>query len=251
MTPEPQHERVRRLEETHWWFVTLRELVAHTITSRHPDGSKVLDAGCGTGRVLAEIPDTYERVGIDVNPEVLRLNPERPGIEFREASVMELPFEDDHFDVAYALDVVSDARVDDERAALRELARVVRPGGTVILNLPAYEWLKSGHDTVAQTERRYTAGQTAELLIASDVIPQITGYRVSAVFPLAAARRLLRREQEESDVEMPPEPINKALIALGRRENEFARHGKLPFGLSVYAVGRVHHSGRPDSSNKN
>jgi ubiquinone/menaquinone biosynthesis C-methylase UbiE len=138
---ERPQEGVRRVEETHWWFVTLRELVAQTTTSRHLPGSKVLDAGGGTSRVLAAIPDSYERVGVELDP----------------AELLNLPFDDEYFEAAWSLDVLSDPRIPDERAALRELRRVVRTDGTLVLNLPAPQAIFSA--TGAVRARRVATAQ--------------------------------------------------------------------------------------------
>jgi SAM-dependent methyltransferase len=217
-------EGARQAEETHWWFVTLRELVAQTITSRHLPGSKVLDAGGGTAGVLAAIPDTYERVGVELNP----------------AELLQLPFDDGHFDAAWSLDVLSDARIPDERAALRELRRVVRTGGTLVLNLPGPQGIFIAAGGGAGPARRYTAGQASELLADAGFIPKWIGYRGACALPFVAATHLLHRRPGATEIHRPPELVNRLLTSIGRWENQRARYGRLPFGLSVYAISRAH-----------
>jgi SAM-dependent methyltransferase len=233
---EPQFRRVGRVEEDHWWFVTLREMVVATLTRRLGPGARVLDAGCGTGRVLAAMPADWERVGLDANPGALALARERPGIEWVEGSVEQLPFADDSFDAIVSLDVLSDARVGDPEHGARELRRVLRPGGTLVLNLPAYGWLMSAHDTVAQTGRRYSARSARALVRAAGFGTARITYRVSAVFPLALVRRLATRGGAGTDVGPVPGPVNRVLTALGRLENRIASRLRLPFGLSVFVV---------------
>ena len=235
----PQFERVHAVENDHWWFVGLRELVEHTIVRLLPAGGRVLDAGCGTGRVLAALPARYDRVGIDVNPDVVELAQRQPGIDVRVASLEALPFDDDAFDAALSLDVISDARVSDPHAALRELRRVLRPGAPLVLNLPAYEALRSGHDVAAQTGRRYTARSLRCLLEEAGFEPGRVTYRMAILFAPGAARRLLRRRGSESDVWAVRPAVNRALTGLLRAENRLLPHVPLPFGLSVFAVARA------------
>ena len=237
MTAELQYERVRRVETDHWWFVALRELVIQTLVRRHPDGGRVLDAGCGTGRLLRELPPGFARTGVDVEADVLAVaGADASEIEFVEASLEQLPFADDSFDAVVSLDVVSDARLADPHAALEELRRVLRPGGSLILNLPAYEFLRSGHDVVAQTARRYTAGSATRLLADTGFRPLSVSYRVTALFPVAAARRLLTRGRAETDVGSVSPPLNTILTGIMRLENRTLTRVRLPFGLSVFAV---------------
>lgn len=235
---QPQFERVSKLEDDHWWFVGLRELVVQTIVGFLPEGGRVLDAGCGTGRVLADFPDRYIRVGVDINPDVLELARRRPGLEVFEASLDRLPFADDSIDAAFSLDVISDARLADPGAALHELRRVLRPGAPLLLNLPAYESLRSGHDVVAQTGRRYTAKSVRRQLIAAGFQPVSVGYRMTLLLAPAAMRRLLRRRTVATDVEDVLPALNRALTALLRVENSLLARLSFPFGLSVLAVAR-------------
>lgn len=232
-----QFERVAEVEAAHWWFVTLREHVAAELRVSVPADARVLDAGCGTGRMLGELPE-YERTGVDVNPRVLEYARSRhPDVEWIEASVLALPFPDRSFDALISLDVLYAAAVEDDLAAARELCRVLRPGGLAIFHLPAYQWLMSGHDVVAKSARRYTARRTRALLREAGFSSVLTSYRVSALFPVAAARRLLTRGGETTDVGPVPVPLNRALTAINRTESRLIRHGlRAPFGLSVLAV---------------
>jgi ubiquinone/menaquinone biosynthesis C-methylase UbiE len=234
----PQFERVRAVEDTHWWFVSLREAAIAAVTRRHPPGARILDAGCGTGALLRDLGSAYELTGVDVNTGALAVARERTGAELLEASVEQLPFADAAFDAVVSLDVLYAAGVSDDVAALREIARVVRPGGTVVLNLPAYEWLRSGHDVVAQTARRYTRRRVLDLIAAAGLEPERVTYRVTAVFPAVVATRLTRRQGGETDVAPVAESVNRILLALARAENRMLEGRGLPFGLSVFAIAR-------------
>lgn len=237
----PQYERVAAVEDHHWWFVTLRERAAAELRARMPPGSRILDAGCGTGRMLTELAD-YRRTGLDIEPGVLALAKRRAGedIEWVEGSVTELPFPAESFEAVLSLDVLYSQGVTSDLVGARELRRVLRPGGVAILNLPAYQWLMSAHDAVARTARRYTAPGLRRLLIDAGFGTVSVGYRVSAPFPAAAVHRLVTRGgQARTDVGAVSAPVNRALTAIGRVETRSAMRGlRAPFGLSVFAVAR-------------
>ena len=235
----PQYLRVAAVQEDHWWFVTLRDRAAVELRARVPPGSRVLDAGCGTGRMLADLPD-YRRTGLDIDPDALAFARGIAGedIEWVEGSVTELPFTTGSFDAILSLDVLYSQGVSSDLAGARELRRVLAPDGVAILNLPAYQWLISAHDTVARTARRYTVTRLRKLLLDAGFTRVSAGYRVSAPFPVAAAHRLLTRGGDaRTDVGEVAPPLNRALTAMGRAETRLARRGvRAPFGLSVFAV---------------
>ena len=234
------HRILDKIEREHWWFVALREFVVDAVTTRLPPGSRILDIGCSTGHVIAAIPDTYERTGADVSSgaiEVARAT--RPDIHFVEAPVQDLPFDDGSFDAALAFDVLSDRGVEDEAAALREIRRVLRPRGILFVQLPAYPWLKSSYDELVSTSRRYTARSIRHLLQPAGFAVQHLTYRITALFPLAAPRRLVRRSAGSKDLKVPRPALNGLLAGVTRVENKFAATHRLPFGLSIFAVAAV------------
>jgi ubiquinone/menaquinone biosynthesis C-methylase UbiE len=231
------HQTLDRTEREHWWFIALREFVVGVVTERMAEGSRVLDIGCSTGHVIAAVPGIYERTGTDVSPGAIELaRAVRPEIRFLEASVEELPFEDRSVDCAFALDVLSDRGVRDEAVALREIRRVLRPGGLFLAQFPAYEWLKSGYDDFVATARRYTARSVKRLLEGEGFQMEHLTYRVTALFPPAALRRLLAGGRTTSDLSVPGPTLNHLLTRIMRLENRVAARHRLPFGLSVFAV---------------
>jgi ubiquinone/menaquinone biosynthesis C-methylase UbiE len=163
----------------------------------------------------------------------------RPEIRFVEASVEDLPFEDGSFDCVLALDVLSARGVGDAGTALREIRRVLRPGGVLLGQVAAYEWLRSAYDDRAGTARRYTAPSVQELLRNKGFVIEHLTYRITALFPLAAARRLLARSAGADDLRVPNATLNRLLTGATRFEDRFAGRHRLPFGLSVFAVGTL------------
>jgi ubiquinone/menaquinone biosynthesis C-methylase UbiE len=238
------HQILDRIEQDHWWFVALRELIVETVSARVPAGSRVLDVGCSTGHVIAGIPSEYERTGADISAGAIELaRATRPEIRFVEAPVEDLPFEDGSFDCVLALDVLSARGVDDEGLALREIGRVLRPEGVLVVQVAAYEWLRSAYDDSAGTARRHTRRSVQELLRSEGFLIEHLTYRITALFPLAAARRLLTRSGGANDLSVPNPTLNRLLTGATRFENRFVRRHRLPFGLSVFAVAALEDGG--------
>ena len=244
MTPD-EYAAMYAVEDEHWWYVGMRRvadaLLAPTLGDRR--GSlDVLDAGCGTGGNSAHLR-AYGRVtGVDYSPEALRYAKERPGLRLACASVESLPFPNGSFDLVLSNDVLCHLGVGDDAAAAREIVRVLRPGGVLYLQLPAYEWLRSHHDKAVQTDHRYTGSEVRRLLTRAGLRVRRLTYANSLLLPLAAAwraaNRLLpaRREAERSDVRPVFGPLNALLrVALSFEAPVLARWS-MPFGLSVIAV---------------
>ena len=152
-----------------------------------------------------------------------------------------LPLPSDCVDVAVSVDVLCHETCDDQ-AALREICRVLKPGGALLLNLPAYEWLKGPHDRAGRNRRRYTAGEVVRLLTAAGLCVQRITYRNTLLFPVACVRRLAQKmflgSGRHSDVTALPRWLNSVLYAVLAVECRLLRHCNLPFGLSVFAVAK-------------
>ena len=118
----------------------------------------MLDAGCGTGGFLARLrrerPD-QPAAGLEYNPQAAARAAAKSGVPVVAGTINAMPFADASFSVVVSLDVLSHAAVDPAQA-LAEMLRVLRPGGVLVVNLPAFEWLRSTHDIRVQNARRFT-----------------------------------------------------------------------------------------------
>src|SRR5205085_5436993 len=197
-----EHDIMRAVEDRYWWYQALRQHVVESIEPDSPQFS-LLDAGCGTGGMLAAVRKKFlqaKLTGIDASEHALELVAgRRIDARLLRASVHELPFPENAFDFVLSLDVWSHAGVDDALAA-HETHRVLRPGGMLILNLAAFEFLKGAHDYAVDVDRRYTRGEVRALLQGANFeIETLTYWNAILTPPIALARWLSRlRPQAES-----------------------------------------------------
>src|SRR5438045_3694717 len=156
-----------RVEETHWWYRALHGLIFQTLETELPDwrNKEILDAGCGTGAILQRLGNPERNVGIDLAPEAISLCRKRGLNNVRQADVCALPFSDSSFDVVISSSVLYHAWVSDVGTAIREMHRVLRPGGLLLLNVPAFRFLHSAHDDAVMTARRFRKPEIRKLLL--------------------------------------------------------------------------------------
>lgn len=241
-----EYEVMFSAETRYWWYRVLRVWLAGALRRHVPPGGRVLDAGCGTGANLAMVREMgYEACGLDVAPAALEFAARRPECAGRlsHASAGRLPFPAESLDAVLSADVLyllSDA---EEKAALAECRRVLKPDGVLILNLPAYEWLRGRHDQAIGTKRRYTASRLRRKLLDAGLEPVRIEYRHMLFLPLLVGVRFVRRGRGEgsaawSDLTVPISPFNGPMELVARVEEWFGRFVRRPFGTSVSAVAR-------------
>lgn len=241
LMPAREYDVMRRAEDRHWWYRALRSLVARELARTAPrtGAVRVLDAGCGTGGGLVRWTRTLgvPCYGIDLAAGALAHCAERGERRVAQAPVEALPFRDEAFDAVVSLDVICLEGIDEARA-LAEIRRVLRPGGSLILNLPAFAGLRGEHDRAVRIRHRYTSDELARLLRSSGFVVKRIRYWNTALFPVAWVVRRLRRGSAEatSDLAPLPGPLNAALTALLRLEAVLLARATPPFGTSVLAV---------------
>jgi SAM-dependent methyltransferase len=212
-------------EEGMWWY---RALHGRLLDDLADVRGRVLDAGCGTGGFLAMLgtrrPDLL-RFGIEWDASAVRRARDKSGARITRGTVNALPFADGSFDVAISADVLCHAEVH-PRIALGELNRVLRPGGSLIVNLPAYQWLLSAHDRRVHNLRRFTIRTTAALLKAAGFDRVRARYWNGLLLPLMIVqRKIIARDEIDSDVA----PFSPWLNAMLHAMTELER--RLPFPL--------------------
>lgn len=233
------YDEMREREDWHWWYRSLHELVQRRLGAARD----VLDAGCGTGGMLALLGP--QAVGVDISERALGHARGRGLTRVARASVCALPFSDGSFDAALLLDVLYHREVIDEASALKELARVVRPGGAVIVHVAAHPWLAREHDRAVHGARRFTRSALAARARAAGLEVTEVVYRNALAFPAAAMLALLDRVRRRghtgasrSGLRFLPAWLNNPLLRLARAENALLAFAPPPAGLSVWCVCR-------------
>ena len=228
-------------EERQWWYAGQREVASALLepwAKGSPTSLRLLDAGCGTGFNLLALARLGRASGIDLSPEAIRFCRER-GVRAVRASLLALPFPPGAFDVVTSFDVIYHDWVRDDRAAGAEMARVLRPGGVLLVRVPALEALRGAHDAEVLTRRRYTRTELCRLLESCGLTVLRSTYCNSLLLPLLFARRTLDRllGREGSDVGFLPAPLESLFRGVLAVEAALVRRGmSFPLGASVVAL---------------
>lgn len=227
-----------------WWFAGLHAslLMLYRRTSVPPaPGTPILDAGCGTGGLLAKIGAEFPdgaAIGVDADREACMRAAAKSGRPVCTGSVNALPFADGAFAAIFSADVLCHRDVD-ERKALAQFRRCLAGDGLLILNLPAYRWMLSRHDAAVYNIRRYTRGELVRLLRPAGFRVLYLSYWNAVLFPIMVITRKLLPALAggSSDVTLYPGPIEAFCRAVTGFERALLRRGvRLPFGGSLIAV---------------
>jgi SAM-dependent methyltransferase len=234
------------VEGYHWWYGGMRAITASMLDSAYAGRRdlQILDAGCGSGGNLRFLRRYGSVIGIDLAAEALALGHSNLPGDLAQASVLAIPFVDASFTLVTSFEVLYNRAVPDEQAALREAWRVLRPGGRLLLRLPAYQFLLRRHDREVHTRRRYTAGHVRALLRSSGFAIERCSYINTVLFPMAVAQQLAERALPRyaphgSNLVPPTAALNEALRwPLAAEAAWIARGRSFPFGLSIMCLAR-------------
>jgi SAM-dependent methyltransferase len=229
------------VDEHHWWYRGRRAIIAGEL-ERMPlaPGAHVLDAGCGSGRTMLDLARYGTVSGIELNEDAAAYAKERGDYDVRIGRLEELPWDPASFDLITCLDVVE--HIPDDVRALSELRRVSRPGGWLLVTVPAYQALWSRHDEANHHQRRYGRRTLAAAALAADwEVVRMTSFNSLLLAPAAAVRIAQRKRPAEgeytSNLHLGPEWLNRVLEWPLRAEARWLRSGRtLPAGLSLLAV---------------
>src|SRR5690349_3029237 len=233
-----------RVEQSHWWYIGRRRIIASfvaDIVSRVKDRRpRILDVGCGTGANLLLLSQYGAAEGVDVSEDALAFCRERGLEKVKLGAAEELPYEDGTFDLVTALDVVE--HLDDDLGGLREMRRVLRPGGRVLLFVPTFMFLWGLQDDVSNHRRRYRLPELRRVLEqAGFEIERMTYANITFFMPILMMRQLMRVTGIKTDSEnnINVSALNGVLGRLFGAESWFLKRMNLPFGVSGLCVARA------------
>ncbi len=240
---DEEYQRLDQVEESLWWFAGLRGMVL-TLLDRHDPGPncRLLDAGCGTGGMLKALAGRFPGAtlhGLDFSDSACAFALRKTSATIQRGSVSAMPYADGAFDVVVSLDVLDSDDVDPGRA-VAEFRRVLRPGGLLILNVAAYQWLLSYHDAAVGQSRRFTLGGINALLERAGFAGLQGTYWNTFLFPFMVLRRkLVPNRAGRSDVSGIAGPLDALCRGIVAVERQLIGNGiRLPFGGSVLAAAR-------------
>ena len=233
------YDQMAELDERHWWYRARREVLAALIRrrARPPKGAKLLEIGCGTGHNLAMLGEFGDVDALELDESARAVAEKRLGRPVMGAPLPELRgVAEQYYDLIGAFDVIE--HIADDRAALASIATRLRPGGRLVMTVPAHPWMWSAHDEVNHHQRRYSKRALKRLVEGSPLKLESIGYLNSLLFPLAVAQRLASRVsgREDSDLSLPPAPVNYLLERAFAAERRLIGRVPLPPGLSLFAV---------------
>ncbi len=237
------------VDEHHWWYRGRRRIIRAELDRLPlPAGGRVLDAGCGSGRTLQELTDYGQVSGIELNADAAELARSRALGEVLVGRLEELPWADETFDLITCLDVIE--HTPEDRATLAELWRVAKPGGFMLVTVPAYQALWSLHDEANHHYRRYSRRSLrAAAAGAGWTVARISSFNSLLLAPAAVVRLARRRARPgdgyTNDLQLGPAWLSEVLEQPLKLEASWlGRGGTLPAGLSLIAVLRRPWTGR-------
>lgn len=238
-------DRTADAEDRHFWFKALRRnarlLLERGLAGRTP--ALIVDCGAGTGRNLDWLQTFGHAVGVELSPTGLE-HGRRHHRQMVQASVTALPFSDAAADVATSFDVLYCLNDADEQQAVREMWRILKPGGVAVVNVAALDMLRGSHSVLTHEQRRYTRPSLRRLLTGAGFTIETLTFANLSAFPPALAVRWMERMSgkaataSDADLRVPAAPINAAFNALASVEAGWLRLANLPIGTSVLALAR-------------
>jgi len=232
-----------RVEQSHWWHTGRRKIIAsfvedicRRVTDRRP---RILDVGCGTGANLLMLSQYGDAEGVDVSEDALAFCHERGLEKVKLGAAEALPYDDGTFDLVTALDVVE--HLDDDLAGLREMRRVLRPGGRVLLFVPTFMFLWGLQDDVSHHRRRYRMPELRRVLEQAGFEVERTTYaNITFFMPILAMRKLMRLTgiKAETENNINVSALNGVLGSMLGAESAILKYVNIPFGVSGLCVAR-------------
>lgn len=237
-----EYTRMYTLESDFWWYRVLHELVDSFIQKYKGDGPiSLLDAGCGTGRMM-EICQKYGKVyGIDYSTDAVDYARKRGLQNVELANLNDVRLEENSYDVIVSLDVLYHSAIKNDKLIVEKFYHALKEEGILIINLPAFEYLKRSHDIVVHTKKRYRKKAFEKELKETGFKILNSSYRMPLLYFIILISKLFHQkaksQESESDLKELPGWINTLLLSIGRIENRSIKLGiGFPVGSSLFSV---------------
>jgi SAM-dependent methyltransferase len=236
------YDRMAAHDSTHWWYRARRDILADYLTRYGdvPAGARILEIGCGTGHNLPMLAKFGSVEAIEIDPAARDIASERLGRPVGDAPLPELPgVERGAYDLVAVLDVVE--HIEDDVAALTAMKSLLKPGGKILIAVPAHQWMWSAHDVVNHHHRRYSKTTLKTAIERAGLKPDKLGYFNTLLFPLAAAARIAGRMtgRDDSDDSPPAKPLNTMFEAIFRLERHLVGRLPMPPGVSLVTLAKA------------
>jgi SAM-dependent methyltransferase len=239
-------EYLYNLEERFWWFVAMRH-ITDAIVGADTKGETLdlLDAGCGTGYNIEHYEKSGHRVfSFDIAEPAIAGVLKRGFRKVCQASVTQIPYRSGTFDLVFSFDVLEQLSVKDGTEAIREMHRVLKPGGCLFIRVPAFEWMRSSHDADLNTVHRYSRPELVQMMRRAGFEIRLASYANTLLFPVVMLKRSLKRVGVGRGTDVKPlpdglgwiDPIFRSVLAAEARV--LGAGQSFPFGLSVIAYGQ-------------
>jgi len=232
------YDRMAQYDTKHWWYRARRDILADYL-SRYaglPKDARILEIGCGTGHNLPMLARFGQVDAIEIDETARGLASERLGKAVGSAPLPELEGVEAEYDLVAVLDVIE--HIDDDVAGLSAIAARLRPGGKILITVPAHQWMWSAHDVVNHHKRRYSKATLTDALARAGLKWRKLRWFNSLLFPAAVAARMAGklRGKDDSDDSPPPGPVNAIFEAVFRLERHLLGRAPMPPGLSIIVL---------------
>ena len=233
------YDQMAAYDQVHWWYTARRRVLSALIKRLIPlpAGARILEIGCGTGHNVPMLRGFGTVDAVELDPDARAIASDRLGMPVIGASLPVLEgVPEGQYDLVALLDVIE--HVADDAAGMAGVARRLRPGGRVLLTVPAHQWMWSAHDLLNHHHRRYSRRSLEQLVEGAGLKLERIGYFNSLLFPLAVAQRWAGKlVGREGGGDTPPvAPLNRLFDAVFGAEAYLVGRVPMPPGLSLYAI---------------
>lgn len=241
-----EYKNMENLDQTHWWFLGVTSIIL-SVLNRYYKGSKdleILDAGSGTCWLSLSLMEYGKVTALDIEESVLGICRKRGVSEVILADVQDMPIKDNKFDIIVCSEVLYHLYVADDAKAMNEFYRILKPGGRLLVKVPAHSYLSASHDKANLTRKRYEKHEVRDLYIKSGFEIDFLSYANFLLFPIVYTKRMIENlfnkggGEDKSDIRKTWGPVNFILLSILRFEGWLLSKTALPQGSSILCVGR-------------